>query len=239
LKPDPTALIIDSDKAVTRLLRILLEPCGYLVFDAATGQAGLKTASDCKADVIILELTLPDDNGLIVLQGLREWTHAPVLVLSEKTDDQTKVAALDAGANDYLSKPFSGLELLARLRVLQRPLPYAPDGPFIIEGDLVANFATHEITLRGRPLTLTPKEEALFYILARYSGKVVARTHLLRAIWGIYSEERTHDLQVLICNLRKKLGHYGGESLIKTEGSLGYRFLLSAQPEPVTDSAGL
>jgi two-component system KDP operon response regulator KdpE len=223
---------VDDEKAVSCLLRALLEPHGYLVFQAKTGQAGLEQAAELKPDVIILELTLPDGSGLNILQALRESSLTPVLVLSEESDERSKVAALDAGANDYLTKPFSGLELLARLRVLQRPFPYALDGPFLIEGDLVANFASHEIAIKGRPIHLSPKEEALFFVLARHAGKVVANTHLLRAIWGIHSADRLHDLQVLVFNLRKRLGPCDGELLIKTEGSLGYRFLLSPLPEP-------
>ena len=152
-----------------------------------------------------------------------------MLALSYEAEDKAKVAALDAGASDYLTKPFSSAELLARLRVLLRPLPNVPDGPLLIEGDLVVNLAVHRITLRGRPVPLTHKEEALFYVLARYAGKVVTCAHLLRAVWGVHSEDRLHDLRVLVAHLRKKLGAYGGEMLIKTEGSIGYCLVLSLQ----------
>ena len=162
LKPDPIALVVDDDKATRRLLRILLEPHGYRVFDTDTGGSGLREAVDRKPDVIILELALPDSDGLDILRALREWNLTPVLVLSERKQDEAKVAALDAGASDFLTKPFSGTELLARLRVLQRPLPNVPDGPLLIEGDLVVNLAAHKITLNGHPVRLTRKEEALF-----------------------------------------------------------------------------
>jgi len=231
LKPDPTVLIIDNEKASRRLLRAVLEPQGYRVLEADSGGTGLNKAVNGKPDVIILEIELPEQQGLSVLQSLREWSHIPVLVLSERMDDEAKVAALDAGASDYLTKPFSSLELLARLRVLQRPVANAPDGPLFIEGDLVANLITHEVTLKGHPVKLTPKEAALFYVLARYAGKVVTRTHLMRAVWGGHSEEKIHDLLVLIAHLRKKLGAHGGKMLVTTEGSLGYRLLLSAEHE--------
>jgi two-component system KDP operon response regulator KdpE len=227
LKPDPIVLVIDNQKASRRLLRALLEPQGYRVLEADSGGAGLNTAADGKPDVIILEIALPQDEGLSVLQSLREWSNIPVLVLSERTDDEAKVAALDAGASDYITKPFSSAELLARLRVLQRPLPNVPDGPLLILEDLVINLATHEITLHGRALSLTPKESALFYVLARYAGKVVTRSHLLRSVWGNQSGEKIHDLLVLVANLRKKLRPYAGELLIRTEGSLGYILALS------------
>ena len=232
MKPDPTVLIIDNEKAARRLLRVLLEPNGYRVCEAEHAGTGVKKAVECKPDVIILEMDLPDADGLSVLQTLREWSRTPVLMLSEQTDDQVKVAALDAGASDYLTKPFSSPELLARLRVLQRPAPNTPDGPLLIEGDLIANLATHEITLGGRPVRLTRKEEALFGVLARYAGKVVTRGHLLRSVWGAHSEDKTHDLLVLVAHLRKKLGPYAGEMVIRTEGSLGYSLSFSAQREP-------
>jgi len=229
--------VIDKDRAVRRLLRSVLEPNGYRVFEAENGGTGLAEAVECKPDVILLETALSDGEGLTVLQGLREWSSTPVLVLSEETDDEAKVAALDAGANDYMTKPFSSAELLARLRVLQRPVLNEPDGPFLIEGELVANLATHEITLGGRAIRLTPKEEALFYVLARYAGKVVTRTHLIRALWGAHDEQRTHDLQVLVAQVRKKLEPYGAELLIRTEGHLGYSLTLSPQREPALSPA--
>jgi two-component system KDP operon response regulator KdpE len=234
LKPDPTVLIIDDEKAARRLVRAVLEPKGYRVCEAESAAAGVKKAAECKPDVIILEMALPDGDGLGVLQTLREWSCTPVLVLSGQTREQAKVAALDNGASDYLTKPFSSGELLARLRVLQRPLPNTADGPLLIEGDLVVNLTTHTITLKDRPVRLTPKEEALFYVLARYAGKVVTRRHLLRAVWGAHSEDRTHDLLVLMAHLRKKLEPYGGEMLIRTEGGLGYSLSLAVQPSPAT-----
>ncbi len=118
MKPDPTVLIIDNEKAVRRLLRAVLQPQGYRVFEAESGGAGVKQAVECKPDVIILEMALPDGDGLGVLHTLRQWNHTPVLVLSEQTDDGAKVAALDAGANDYLTKPFSSAEqILVGMRI--------------------------------------------------------------------------------------------------------------------------
>ena len=231
MKPDPHALVIDNDRAVRRLLRSVLEPHGYRVFEAENGVTGLTQAVEGQPDVIIMETVLPDGEGLAVLQRLREWSNTPVLVLSEETHDEAKVAALDAGASDYLTKPFSSAELLARLRVLQRPIPNEPEGPFLIEGELVANLATHEITLRGRAILLTPKEEALFYVLARYAGKVVTRAHLLRSVWGAQGKQRIHDLHVLVAHLRKKLDPYGEQLLIRTEGHIGYSLSLAAPSE--------
>jgi two-component system KDP operon response regulator KdpE len=159
-----------------------------------------------------------------------------VLVLSDQSDEASKVRALDAGAGDYLVKPFSNGELLARLRVLQRPLPNLPDGPLLVEGELRADLSTHKITLGDRSVNLTPNEEALFFVLARYSGKVVSRAHLVRAVWGVHSDGRVHDLQVLVGQLRKKLEPYGDEVLIKTEGNLGYRLSFTVPANAVMTS---
>jgi two-component system KDP operon response regulator KdpE len=232
LKPDPTILIIDNEKVSRRLLRVLLGPQGYRVVEAENGEAGLAQAMECKPDVIVLEVRVSDGDGLGVLKSLQEWSQVPVLVLSEQAGGEAKATALDAGARDYLTKPFDSAELLARLRVLRRPLPNVPEGPLLIEGDLAANLATHEIRLKGRSIRLTPKEGALFYVLARYAGRVVTCGHLLRSVWGVHSEEKIHDLRVLVSHLRKKLGPYGGEMLVRTEGSVGYRLSLSARPEP-------
>ena len=221
-------MVIDKDRAARRLLRSLLEPHGYWVCEAENGVNGLTEAVECQPDVIIMETVLPDREGLAVLQGLREWSNTPVLVLSEQTHDEAKVAALDAGASDYMTKPFSSAELLARLRVLQRPILNEPDGPLLIEGELVANLATHEITLSGRAIRLTPKEEALFHVFARYAGKVVTRAHLLRSVWGTHGEQRIRDLHVLVAHLRKKLEPHGEELLIRTEDHIGYSLSLLA-----------
>jgi len=224
-------LIIDSDRASRRLLRTVLETQGYRIYEAQSGEEGLQEVVECGPDVIILEAVLPDMDGVSFLRSLREWSYTPVLVLSELASDQTKVATLDSGASDYVVKPFSSAELLARLRVLQRPWPNAPDGPLLIAGDLVANLATHEIALRGWPVSLTRKEEVVFYVLAYYAGKVVTRAHLVRSVWGVDSEEKAHDLQVLVAQLRKKLEPLADQALIRTERNLGYSLLLAARKE--------
>jgi two-component system KDP operon response regulator KdpE len=237
LKPDPTILIIDSEKASRRLLRVVLEPHGYRVLGAESGAVGLSLAVEGRPDVIVLELGLSDGDGLGVLQTLQEWCRTPVMVLSAQTEEARKVAALDAGARDYMTKPFSSAELLARLRAVQRPVPNVADGPLLIEGDLVANLATHEITLNGHTTMLTPKEEALFFVLARYAGSVVTCSHLLHSIWGIHADDKLQDLRVLVSHLRKKLGPNTGEMLLRTEGSLGYSLILSRQREACLNPA--
>jgi len=226
MKPNPIALLIDADRPIRRLLRVILEPHHYKVFEAEDGQTGIKEAVARRPDVIILDLSLPDMDGLTVLKRLREYNRDPILILSAQDDEENKVAALDSGANDYMAKPFSSAELLARLRVLQRSIPGEPDGPLFLHGDLQVDIISHQVTLRGHQVDLTPTEAAVLYILVRYAGKLVPCRHLLRCVWGNDSENKLHDLHVYIRSLRQKLNGAGNESVIQTEGSTGYRLLL-------------
>ena len=239
MKPRPVVVIVDADKGARRLLRQVLEPKAYRVFEADTAGRGLEQAVQCRPDVVILDPDLPDSDGLTLVRRLREWSRAPVLVLSVRDREVDKVAALDAGVNDYLTKPFGTAELLARLRVLQRSAPWITDGPLLIEGDVSVNLATHELRLKGHRVKFTSTEEALFYMLVRYAGKVVTCSHLTRCLWGTDAENKIQDLHVYIGSLRKKLENHGGGAWIKTEGSTGYKLQLAkgvegeAQQEPV------
>jgi two-component system KDP operon response regulator KdpE len=226
MKPNPIALIIDADRPIRRLLRAVLEPHHYKIYEAEQGQAGIREAVVRWPDVILLDLALPDMDGLTALLHLRESSRAPILILSAQDDQESKVAALDSGANDYMTKPFGAAELLARLRVLQRSIPGEPDGPRFIHGDLQVDILSHRITLRGCPVELTHTEEAVFYILVRHAGKLVTTRHLLRCVWGSDSASKIHDLHVYIRSLRQKLSGGGNESVIQTEGSAGYRLLI-------------
>lgn len=226
MKPNPIALIIDADRPIRRLLRVVLEPYHYKVHEAENGQTGIKEAVARRPDVIILDVSLPDMDGLTVLKRMREWNRDPVLILSAQNDEENKVAALDSGANDYMTKPFGSAELLARLRVLQRSIPGEPDGPLFIHGDLQVDIISHRVTLRGYQVDFTPTEAAVLYILVRHAGKLVACRHLLRCVWGNDSENKLHDLHVYIRSLRQKLNGAGNESVIQTVGSAGYRLLL-------------
>jgi two-component system KDP operon response regulator KdpE len=226
MKPNPIALLIDADRPIRRLLRAVLGPQHYKVYEADCGRTGITEAVIRRPDVIILDLALPDMDGLTVLLQIRESNRAPVLILSAQDDERSKVAALDSGANDYMTKPFGAAELLARLRVLQRSIPGEPDGPLFIHGDLQVDMMSHRITLRDCPVELTHTEEAVFYILLRHAGKLVTCKYLLRCVWGTDSESKIHDLHVYIRSLRQKLNGGGKESVIQTEGSAGYRLLL-------------
>jgi two-component system KDP operon response regulator KdpE len=231
MKPKPTALVIDGDPAVRRLVRILLEEERYKVIGAETGRKGLEAAVEQQPDVIIPELDLPDIDGMVVLRRIREWSQKPVLILSERSRAADKVSALDSGADDYLTKPFDTAELLARLRVIQRSLPGVTDSPLLVEGDLRVNLTAHEVTIKGQKLDFTPTEEALFYLLARHAGKTVSCQHLVRCVWGTDEDDKIHDVRVYVAHLRRKLGAYGREILIRTEGGVGYCLSLANQHE--------
>lgn len=210
-----------------RLLRVVLEPEHYRVVSAATGKIGLEEAQAANPDVIILDLEMPDIPGLIVLQRLRKWSRTPVLILSARTDDDAKVGALDNGANDYMSTPFSTAELLARLRVLQRDIRGVPDQSPLVSGGWKIDTVLHEVTYREKKISLTEIEESLLLLLANYEGKTVTCQHLLRTIWGETSDERLHSLRVHIANLRRKLKVECAEVDIHAEGSDGYRLMLN------------
>jgi two-component system KDP operon response regulator KdpE len=231
MKPNPIVLLIDADRSMRRLLRVVLEPNHYKVYEAEDGHAGMKEAVARRPDVIVLDLSLPGIDGLTVLKRLREWNRAPILILSDQKDEESKVAALDSGATDYMTKPFGFAELLARLRVLQRSIPGEPDGPLFIHGDLRVDIMSHHITVRDKRVDLTPTEEAVFYILVRHAGKLVSCNHLIRCVWGHNLENKIHDLHVYIRSLRVKLNSVGNENLIQTEGSEGYRLLLPTDCE--------
>jgi two-component system KDP operon response regulator KdpE len=239
MKPHPTALLIDADLPTRRLLRVVLEQHQYKIYETEDGQTGMRETAARRPDVIILDLALPDLDGLTVLRRMREWCRTPVLVLSAQDDEENKVAALDSGANDYMTKPFGSSELLARLRVLQRSIPGEPDGPLFIYGDLRVDIMSHQVLLRGRLVDLTPTEEAVFYTLVRHAGKVVTCRHLLRCVWGTDSESKLHDLHVYIRGLRQKLDGGAEDSVIQTEGSTGYRLQLpiDSQPAPARSAS--
>jgi len=228
LKPHPKVLIVDDDPAIGRMLRLLLEGEHYKVWWSRNAQDALEVAVEHRPDVIILELDLPDGNGFAVLEALREWTTTPVLILSGRVDIGDKVRALDAGANDYVAKPFAPAELAARLRVLQRCEPPTDDGPLVVSGTLQIDLATRAATVSGHPLKLTATEEAILFILARHAGKLVPQQRLTRVIWGTAVADKIDELRVYIARLRRKLEEHGGTNLIRGEGTIGYGLALAA-----------
>ncbi|MFI5356109.1 MAG: response regulator [Opitutales bacterium] len=222
----PEILIIDDERQIRRLLRITLESAAYRVRESETGLLGLNEAAVQRPDAIILDLSLPDLGGLAVLARLREWSQIPVLILSVQGDEAAKIAALDAGADDYLTKPFGGGELLARIRVLLRRAQPADEVSIVTFGDVQVDFSNRAVTKAGAPVHLTVKEYALLRLLLLHRGKVVTHRQLLRDAWGPGHEEDTHYLRVHLANLRKKLETTPDQPAhLRTESGIGYRLV--------------
>jgi two-component system KDP operon response regulator KdpE len=221
----PVALIIDDEVQIRRLLRVGLESENYQVHEAETGQQGLVQVASRKPAIILLDLGLPDMDGLEVLKRLREWSEAPVLVLSVRDDEAGKVAALDAGAEDYVTKPFSTPELLARLRAAQRKTRPEEEVSVLKNGDLIVDLTARVVTRAGREVKLTATEYALLRLFARHPGRVLTHRYILREIWGPKSEDHRQYLRVYVTHLRQKIEPDSTKPrLIKTEPGIGYRF---------------
>jgi two-component system KDP operon response regulator KdpE len=221
-----TALVIDDEPQIRRLLRLTLEGNGYTVIDAATGKDGMLQAAHCRPEVILLDLGLPDMDGIDVLKRLREWTQLPVVVLTVRDRDADKVTALDAGADDYITKPFSTGELLARIRAaLRHAQPQAGDAVFR-SGNIEVDLAERVVKREGREVKLTPIEYALLRLFIVHAGKVLTHRQLLREVWNENAIEHTHYLRVHIAHLRDKLEKDTSlPTLIVTEPGIGYRLL--------------
>jgi len=218
-------LVIDDEVQIRRLLRLTLESAGYRVREAENAALGLNEAAVRRPDAIVLDLSLPDLGGLDVLRRLREWTQLPVLILSVRGAEADKIAALDAGADDYLTKPFGGGELLARMRVLLRRTHPATEASIIRFGEVEVDFTKRIVTRAGADLHLTAKEYALLRLLLQHRGKVLTHRQLLRDVWGPAHETDTHYLRVHMANLRKKIEAAPDQPrFLKTESGIGYRF---------------
>ncbi len=217
-------LVIDDEQAIRRFLRVALSAQGHKVVEAETGADGLTAAGTSRPDVIILDLSLPDVDGIEVLRRLREWTATPVIVLSVRGQEEDKVAALDAGADDYVTKPFTIGELLARIRVALRHATRQTDEPVFSTGDLAVDLARRLVTVAGEEVPLTPTEYDLLKALVTYAGKVLTHHQLLTQVWGAAYQRERHLLQVNISNLRRKLERDPARpQYILTEAGVGYR----------------
>ncbi|BDU23191.1 response regulator [Dyella sp. GSA-30] len=223
----PCVLVIDDEAQIRKFLDIGLRAEGYEVLLAANGEEGLALAATRSPDLVILDLGLPDREGHEVLADLRQWSQLPVLVLSVRDTEKEKVRALDAGANDYVTKPFGIQELMARLRALLRNRPGEVEAlPRYDDDRLHVDLAQREVTLDGQVLSLTRKEYAVLAMLLRHSGRVVTQQQLLRELWGPTHVEDTHYLRIVIGKLRQKLGDDPTTPRwLKTEPGVGYRFL--------------
>jgi two-component system KDP operon response regulator KdpE len=226
LSEHATALVIDDERQIRKLLRIVLEQEHYRVLEAETGKQGLSDIALRRPDVVLLDLGLPDMDGLGVLKRLREWSHVPVLILSVREGAEDKVPALDAGADDYVTKPFEAAELLARLRAIQRRATSTSEAPLFRAGSLEIDFNARAVTVKGREVKLTATEYALLKILAQHAGKVITHKQLLREVWGPNSEEQSQYLRVYMTHLRKKIEPADArDKLLRTESGIGYRLV--------------
>lgn len=218
-------LVIEDDPQIRRFLRSALGGASYDVFEAETAHRGLSEAASCRPDAILLDLGLPDDDGLSVLRKLRRWTAVPILILSARGQEQSKIEALDNGADDYVVKPFGTGELLARLRVaLRHANRNLPANERYESQGLSVDFTTREVTAHGREVHLTPTEFKLLSELIRHNGKVLTQRHLLREVWGPGHLDDAHYLRLYMAQLRGKLEQDPtNPKLLLTEQGIGYR----------------
>lgn len=219
-------LVIDDEKQLRRLLKVALTGHGYSVEEAALGQEGLNKVATYRPDLIILDLGLPDLDGLEVIRNLREWTKTPVIILSVKEQENDKITALDNGADDYVTKPFSMGELLARIRASLRHTMPAGEEPVLSFGNLIIDLARRRVAVCEKEIKLTPIEYDLIKNLVIHAGKVLTHKQLLRAVWGPAYENETHYLRVFIGQLRRKIEvDPSRPKHIITEPGVGYRLM--------------
>jgi len=217
-------LLVDDEKNIRRFLRISLQGHGYEVIEAVTGQEALLAAADHRLDAIILDLGLPDMDGTQVTRQLREWCQVPIIILSVRDRENDKIAALDAGADDYLTKPFSVGELMARLRVSLRHSKHEDEEPVFITGHLKVDLAHRQVWTGDTEIDLTPTEYDLLRLLVQHAGKVITHSQFLREVWGGAYQEESHLLRVNISNLRRKIEPDPNRpAYILTEPGVGYR----------------
>lgn len=226
--PDPIVILIEDEPQIRRFLRATLTGQGYRLFEATTGAAGLVEVGSRQPDVVIVDLGLPDMDGLEVIRRLRGWSGVPIIVLSARGQERDKVTALDAGADDYVSKPFAAGELLARIRVALRHAVGASreegEATFKV-GDLQVNLLGRQVLVGGREVHLTPIEYKLLTTLVRHAGKVVTHQQLLREVWGPTHTDQAHYVRVYMAHLRHKLeGEPARPRYLLTEPGVGYRF---------------
>ena len=217
-------LVVDDEVSIRRYLRAALSAQGFTIYEAGNGQEAINAVLTQHPDLMILDLGLPDIDGIEVTRRLREWSQIPVIVLSVREAEQDKIAALDAGADDYLTKPFGTGELMARMRVVMRRLTGKPDEPVLQVDDLKMDISRRVVTVKENSIALTPTEYEILRLLLQNAGKVITHRQLLRQVWGTAYESEMHMLRVNISNLRRKIEsdpsrpHY-----LLTEPGVGYR----------------
>jgi two-component system, OmpR family, KDP operon response regulator KdpE len=226
-------LVVDDEEPILRALRINLTARHYQVAVATDGASGLAAMARERPDVLILDLGLPDMDGTEVIRGVRGWTSTPIIVLSAWGQESQKVAALDAGADDYVTKPFGMNELLARLRAAVRRAAPAPDEPVVVTPDFTVDLAAKRVVRGGADVRLTPTEWQLLEVLVRNSGRLVTQRQLLREVWGPQYETEGNYLRVYVAHLRRKLEPDPSQPrYLHTEPGMGYRFQAGAHSGP-------
>lgn len=220
-----TILIIDDEVQIRRLLEITLSSNGYKIFEASSGKEGLAAAATHNPALIILDLGLPDIDGISILRKLREWYLRPIIILSVRNSEDDIIQALDIGANDYLTKPFRTGELLARIRAAIRQIPDNSEKPILEFGSLSIDLSSHIVRKNNEILKLTSTEFSLLTLLAKNEGRVLTHQYILKEIWGMGYVEQTQYLRVFIAQLRKKVeDNPVRPKLLNTESGIGYRF---------------
>ena len=222
-------LVVDDENAIRRYLRTALTAQGFTVYEAANGEEAVNAVLNNRPDIIILDLGLPDFDGIEVTRRLREWSQTPIIILSVREAENDKIAALDAGADDYLTKPFGTGELMARMRVVMRRLANKSNEPVIQVDDLKMDLSRRLVTVNEQEISLTPTEYDILRLLMQNAGKVLTHRQLLRQVWGTAYESEMHLLRVNISNLRRKIEtdparpHY-----LVTESGVGYRLRIES-----------
>lgn len=220
----PRVLIVDDEQAVRRFLQTALDSDEFVLYEAENGHAALAATATQRPDLILLDLGLPDMDGLEVIKRLREWSQTPIIVLSVRDREGDKVAALNAGADDYLTKPFGVAELLARIQVALRRLQQQAPEPIFSDGDLTVDLTRRRVLVQGAEVSLTPTEYDLLRLLVSHAGKVLTHSQILKQIWGLTYLEQPHVLRVNISNLRRKIEvDQSRPRHIITEPGVGYR----------------
>jgi len=219
-------LIIDDEPQIRRLLKVSLTAHGYEIDEAKTGQEGINRAAIFTPDLILLDLGLPDIDGKAVVAAIREWSKVPILILTARDQESEKIEALDVGADDYITKPFSMGELLARLRVALRHAVTAEQSPIVNCGDLVVDLVGRHVMKNDKEIKLTPTEYEILKVLAQNIGKVLTHKYLLKSVWGNAYNEDTHYIRVYIGQLRRKVEENPAQpKYIITESGVGYRLM--------------
>ncbi|MGN6570162.1 MAG: response regulator [Pseudolabrys sp.] len=221
----PIVLVVDDEVQIRRFLRTGFELNGFVVHEAATGAEAIRAATLRPIDIVIVDLGLPDMDGSEVVERIRSWSNVPIIVLSVRSHEAQKVQVLEAGADDYVVKPFGMAELLARVRVALRRQSRASTGePTVVVGPLTIDLAARAVTLNGQRLTLTPKEYRLLQVLAQHAGNVVTHQHLLKEVWGSIHVHDTHYLRIFVRKLRQKIEpNPDNPRILMTELGVGYR----------------